>query len=346
MELQLIDDCLRVVESGYTWGNSSDGKHRVLRPKLPDGKSLSDGAWVKIIPFPILREKALFKDFSDIKENAEQEEAILDFANNYGMLCGAYSVKSIGLPEREETFKEWRDEIAAMSRAKRLCEAMKRQEGKGLDDYIVWKQDRIICIFAERKNEGESPMPQTFDGYTNALKGDQNKYIGDDRITIAEDGGKSNERFILLTALRKSESLLKANTLAANFFFQYLINDKITPVITSNGDSVAMPEIPLEVRILRNPKDNTFHFHVVARNLRAILWLQFARWAFGVDNWKPCKYCGDWFLGNNRRSDAESHPKCKRREENKRNRATTRVGRQKGSIPNLQGRATENPKED
>ncbi|MHB9025016.1 MAG: hypothetical protein ACYC7E_12735 [Armatimonadota bacterium] len=339
MAKQLIDGSLAVLRIGYAWKDWGEGMY-------PEGERLlthapTDQAFVEMerIRNPINASKGLFQQFAALGEQSVTEEAVRDFANQYGLLCGVMPHGCAG-----ETLAEWEEEVTAMRRAMMIHQAMTRNDGAGLRDYLVWQQDKVYCFFGEPQNReairrtikdaawkgqeyfkvpmGEEEVVYAFIHHIFPT-GRLDQSMSDSRykaVMIASAKGfpSQRKRWELLQQLRvgkesqaKGERERDANMLAAKLYLRDAINAGLSPRVTTWERGGVLPpltkiDIPVSVGVQYDEIDGDLFLNMQAETLRGILWLQFARMFTGEREYRQCPKCKDWFMvGEGRRSDAE-----------------------------------------
>jgi len=372
MALELIDGYLYVVEAGYAWKKTSTGDSvlapNLLRSEWAHGGEVSANKWQS----PVLANKNLFLEFARLQEseNGVDESAVCAFANQYGLLSG-WCPHYLQDPDSGESLKEWQNEIHAMWKAVSIYQAMKRDNGAELTNYLYWYTRGVNYFYVNPQYFGK--YPQTRDGLNRSIseeqwKNDQyqqrikrlSELTDEDRAegreifkiraryhsdVIVRDQIFSKQWDELKAMKEKNKQQLEgrytADNLAVMYYCQNVINEKLAPSVAylnhkhfSDRHDVEL-DTPAYIRVLMAPKDNSFHLHMHAVTLRGVLWLQFANWITGEQDYKECNnaICKKWFAvgGANRPKNAKYCSKrCQQQAANRRNCPTTRTDRQKG----------------
>jgi len=148
MSDELFDLDVAVHVDGYEWveavceehPNSSPETFLVPRELFGDEKHYN----------PLIEATGLFREFSELDMS---KEAILAFANEYGVMRERNPILRPGYAPGDwrartpgETMQEWCESIASMKLAVRLWDMVRDNDLEGLSKHITWPKRRLLVI--------------------------------------------------------------------------------------------------------------------------------------------------------------------------------------------------------
>lgn len=197
--------------------------------------------------YPLRDELALFRAFADTPPTQAGIEA---FVEAYGTLGIRQRLRSNKNPNGE-AFADWRTEIEEMRDALDVWEALRNEPARVREWFRFGPagDGAVASVVFERGGAASVVVSET------------------DRPELWQ---------AVLDAPKR-----KALNLAASFYVQAAINDRLT--------RYAAP------RLLYNPDTGEQELRIVPGNLLGALWWQFARAVEGGKGYARCEVCGGWF---------------------------------------------------
>jgi hypothetical protein len=224
------------------------------RPFLTNGSTFWKEGARRYSPFslPI----SLFRTFADTELT---EEAILQFANTYGLLGRTVPIffrrESASSIAQGESLQTWRAEISLMKAAVRLWCAIKERDLKALRARVHWDRNNLLSYDAQSD-------------------------IGDIVASIPDLGPENTH--IDLQRLGMLDDFQKGDVIGpAILFLSRIVDDKLEDRVSAN----TTPDLDhSKLRVSFSPSD-----------LLAALWLQFSLSVDREEDFKKCRECGKWF---------------------------------------------------
>ena len=259
-QLQVAAFSWKVSEAGYEWKKGVDSKPHLFERNIP-GK----GSWIYR---PMIEYPGLFREFAGL----EGKQAILEFANRYGVLFNRYSLndsiaekgsyRSVGASSGT-AFKVWEREIEDMRILVSLWDTTNQNRISDLKQIVAW-------IDGQAEYRIRTPKHYSYGSLT--LLGVPHYF-------------------------REGDLLLPAR-----HALQWEINKRLSDEFTESE----VYKIGCVPRVVWNA-DGSQTLTIKPPNLLGAMWLQFAQFASGTYELKRCPGCGRYFQagkGARRRADA------------------------------------------
>ena len=235
---------------------------------LTDGNPLGL-AFMRRTYSPLKQFPSLFRTFSDLA--ISEREALLDFANKYGLLGvygGFLNVSHPSEPGHQvsagaETYRDWAKAINAMKEAVRLWDYLREDDRLGLGKYIRWNpgetnSDGQVTILPNWGYDSHPDLPRK------EIPFPSRRFTG----VIADE----------LERIGLNPQDLRA---AAQLLVQRWINSQL------EGNTAP--------RLLYHTELGEMVLQIVPSTLLAAMWLQFAQAIAANKVYRTCRECGNWF---------------------------------------------------
>jgi len=310
-----------LLRDGYVWseGQTLEGSRgRYLVPKeVAESPNLDlHPVPQEADPYDPTADRMLFLRFADVKDT---EEAIVEFANHYGVLGGVTDDLGVPvvLPNGTTTLGfprgRWIQEVWEMRRAVRVWEAL------GYGETPYGEPDKKFLQYRLRIDRDPHGYPRA--SYVNGRRQPERPFPIYEAVELIYAGHPffDYER-------RRAWNVKHALVHAARLFLAHEINRKLDPYTFLRIEPEAKAG-NLELRLVPSPK-----------NLLGALWLGLARAVDGTRGYRRCRWCGTWFeisLEASRRSRlycSEAHKQAAYYDRQRQARELRQGGRSLGEI--------------
>jgi hypothetical protein len=284
LEKRMVNDVFsflwRVYPSGYEWAWARVGSFSGSPAEQADEgtpqwvlvKSPARGGEHDRLYSPLDTDSALFRTFAQL--DWEDREAILAFANEYGMLL--HQDRQVWLiPEDKpmpltlgETWQDWAQQIDAMRRAVALWDMVEARDRDGLARHIRWQEAKL----PDDDGAGRVEAGWVYSSHPEAPTGPSR------RGKEALPSPRRFRRLIdpVLDLFSPGDIFTPASDLIQRWVNEHL-----------DGQ--------VNVRVVYDVKTSKRVPRIVPRNLLSAMWYQFLQAFTSSRKYRACKECGKWF---------------------------------------------------